>query len=326
MTGLLLWPDQSPHWAFMVASTAIGAAAGNIPMDREVFSRIPLNDLFRQAAITWLIRYLMWFVFLGAIALMSSEFNAQSLFIAVVVGTLCILWNRDGWIRTGRMLGLFVPPPERLQNIVRDTTARMNVSVKEVCVMRLSFAQAIAMPGSRIMVFSERLLQVLSDDEIAAICAHELAHLTEARSDYYQRYVLWLTFLPWIFFKPMLHAFGLLGFALLLFTSLLAPLIYRRVSKKLEERADRMAQSNEPNAGTYARALVRLYEDGLLPAVHAKDHATHPHLYDRLLAAGVTPDFPRPVAAGSMAWHGVLFSVTLGMLAMILIMRMTHLL
>jgi Zn-dependent protease with chaperone function len=310
----------------MVGATAIGAAAGNIPMDREVFSRIPLNDLIRQAAVTWLIRYLMWFVFLGAIALMSSEFNAQSLFIAMAVGTLCILWNRDGWIRTGRMLGLFVPPPERLESIVQDTAARMNVSVKKVCVMRLSFAQAIAMPGSRILVFSERLLHLLSDDEIAAICAHELAHLTEARSDYYQRYVLWLTFLPWIFFKPMLHTLGLLGFSLLLFTSLLAPFIYRRVSKKLEERADRVAQSNEPDAGIYARALVRLYEDGLLPAVHAKDHATHPHLYDRLLAAGVTPDFPRPAAAGSMAWHGVLFSVTLGMLAMILIMRMMQLL
>ena len=152
-----------------------------------------------------------------------------------------------------------------------------------------------------------------------------LAHLTEARSDYYQRYVLWLTFLPWIFFKPMVHTFGVLGFLLLLFTSVLAPFIYRRVSKKLEERADRMAQSNEPDAGTYARALVRLYEDGLLPAVHAKDQATHPHLYDRLLAAGVTPDFPRPAAAGSMAWHGVLFSGALGMLAMILITRMTQL-
>jgi hypothetical protein len=119
-------------------------------MDREVFSRIALNELFRQAAITWLIRYLMWFVFLGAIALMSSEFNAQSLFIAAVVGTLCIFWNRDGWIRTGRMLGLFVPAPERLQNIVQHTATKMNVSVKEVCVMRLAFAQAIAVPGSRI--------------------------------------------------------------------------------------------------------------------------------------------------------------------------------
>src|SRR5881394_2945441 len=38
MSGLLLlWPDQSPHWAFMAAATAIGAAAGTIPMDREVF-------------------------------------------------------------------------------------------------------------------------------------------------------------------------------------------------------------------------------------------------------------------------------------------------
>ena len=325
MTVILLWPDESPHWAFLAFVTAIGAVTGTIPMDREVFPRIQLNDLLRQVAVTWLIRFLVWLVFLAAIALMPPEFNAQTVIIAAAVLILCILWKQDGWFHVGRKLGLLLPPPARLQNIASDTSAKMNVSFKELYLVRFSLAQAFAVPDSRRLLFTQRLLQLLSDDEIAAICAHELAHLTEARSDYYQRYVLWLTFLPWIFFKPMVHAFGVLGFLLLLFTSVLAPFFYRRVSKKLEERADRMAQSNEPDAGTYARALVRLYEDGLLPAVHAKDHATHPHLYDRLLAAGVTPDFPRPAAAGSMAWHGVLFSGALGMLAMVLITRMTQL-
>ena len=111
---------------------------------------------------------------------------------------------------------------------------------------------------------------------------------------------------------------------MLLCASLVAPFVYRRVSHKLEMRADRLAQAHELDPGTYARALERLYQDSLLPAVEAKERATHPHLYDRLLAAGVTPDFPRPTAAGYMAWHGALFSGTLGMLTMILLMRMTQ--
>jgi hypothetical protein len=54
------------------------------------------------------------------------------------------------------------------------------------------------------------------DDELAAEAAHELAHLTEARSDFYKRHVVWLMFLPWVFFKPMVHAVGPMGFFMLL--------------------------------------------------------------------------------------------------------------
>ena len=322
MLALLLWPEASPHWALLLPVTAVGALVGTIPMDREVFPRIPLLDLLRQVAVGWLLRFLMWFVFLAAIALMPDEFNAQTLIIAALVLTLCILWSRDGWIRVARRLGLMLPTPERLQNIVHDTASKMNVSFRELCVMRSSLAQAFAMPGGRRLLFTERLLQLLSDDEIAAISAHELAHLAESRRDYYQRYVLWLMFAPWIFFRPMVQTAGLLGFYLLLLTSLLAPFVYRRVSHRLETRADLVAHSNEPEPGTYARALARLHEDSLVPAVLAKPRETHPHLYDRMVAAGLTPDFPRPAPAQPTAWHGILCSGALGVLAALLIMRL----
>src|SRR5439155_15850565 len=134
----------------------------------------------------------------------------------------------------------------RLQTIVQETAVKMNVHFKELCVMRVSLAQAFAMPSSRRLLFSGRLLQLLSDDEIAAICAHELAHLTEARGDYYKRYVAWLIFLPWLFFNPMLHTFGEPGFFPLLLTTVFVPFLYRKISHKLEIRADHMARSNEP--------------------------------------------------------------------------------
>lgn len=81
--------------------------------------------------------------------------------------------------------------------------------------------------------------------------------------------------------------------------------------------------------GSASRGISSILRDvkgqmlNLLPAVEAKGRATHPHLYDRLIAAGVTPDFPRPAPAGSMAWHGIVFSAALGMLAMGLIARLT---
>jgi hypothetical protein len=53
----------------------------------------------------------------------------------------------------------------------------------------------------------------------------------------------------------------------------------------------------------------------------AKNRTTHPHLYDRILAAGVTPDFPRPAAASSMAWNGVIFSALAGLVFAVFVIR-----
>jgi hypothetical protein len=131
-------------------------------------------------------------------------------------------------------------------------------------------------------------------------------------------------FLPWLFFKPVVNAFATVGFVCLTVITALAPYLYRKVSHRLEERADQMARLNEPDPGAYARALARMHEDNLLPAVHAKSRETHPDLYDRLIAAGFTPDYPRPVAPKAMAWHGQLFAGGMGLLAAMLIMRLMN--
>jgi Zn-dependent protease with chaperone function len=171
------------------------------------------------------------------------------------------------------------------------------------------------------LLFTDRLVDVLTDDEISAVTAHELAHLTESRSNYYKRYILWLVFLPWIFARPMIHHFSIFGFYILLGFTVITPRIFRSLSHNLETRADEIAHANEPDPGSYARALAKLYEDNLLPAVNAKKRATHPHLYDRLLAAGLTPDFPRPAPPAAISWNGLLPSLALGGLAAWLIIQ-----
>jgi Zn-dependent protease with chaperone function len=319
---LLIWPETSALWAFVGMVAALGVMAGTVPMDHEVFPRIPVRDLWRQAAIGCLMRFLIWFVFIGAVALMPDEFNLLAWAIGGAVLGLWVIWSRGGLIWMGRKLGLFLPAPERLRKIATDTASKMNVPFREVWLMRVPLAQAFAMPGTRELLFTERLLELLPDDEVAAICAHELAHLTESRPARYSRSIQLLMFLPWLFFNPLMHSFGLIAFFGLLANTMAVPRIYRKISRKLESRADQMAKSNEGDAGTYARALTRLYEDGLLPAVSPKNRTTHPHLYDRILAAGVTPDFPRPAAAASMAWHGHLFSITLGLLFAAFAMRL----
>lgn len=324
LTVLLAWPDSSPLWLFTGVASMLGGYAGTFPLDHELFPRISLHKWLRQAAIGILLRFLIWFVFLGAAVLMPDEFNLQAFAIGCGVVGLWIIWTRGGLVWLGRMLGLFQPAPERLRKIAADTSARMNVPFREVWLLRSPSAQAFAMPGTRKLLFTERLLKLLSDNEVAAICAHELAHLTESKAHRYSRSIQMLIFFPWICFNPLTHAFGSFGFYGLLFTTLGVPRIYRKISRKLESRADEMAKANEGDAGTYARALAKLYADNLTPAVMAKSRATHPHLYDRLLAAGVTPDFPRPAAASSMAWHGHMFAVLVGLLFAFFVIRLTQ--
>lgn len=317
----LLWPDSSSLWLFTGIISVLGAYAGTFSMDQEVFPRTQPHEWMRQAAIGILFRFLIWFVFIGAAVSMPDEFNGLAWGIGGAVIGLSVIWSRGGLIWLGRKLGLFLPAPERLQKITADTAARMGVPFREVLLMRSSQAQAAAFPKTRQLLFTERALALLSDGEVAAVCAHELAHLTESKPAQYSRSVRMLIFLPWMFYNPLLHTFGMAAFFGLCAMTMSVPYLYRSISRKLESRADQMAKANEGDAGTYARALARLYEDNFLPAVTAKQRATHPHLYDRMLAAGVTPDFPRPAAAASIAWHGRIFAGLTGMLFALVALR-----
>jgi tetratricopeptide (TPR) repeat protein len=87
--------------------------------------------------------------------------------------------------------------------------------------------------------------------------------------------------------------------------------IARRVARRMEERSDKMAQSQEAEPGLYARALEKLYQANLMPVVLAGKRHVHPHLYDRLVTAGVTPTYPRP-RKPSMLWSVISVYVALG--------------
>jgi hypothetical protein len=87
---------------------------------------------------------------------------------------------------------------------------------------------------------------------------------------------------------------GLLAFEAGFLAVALLTLLGRRLSRRLEGRADELSRAHEGAPGTYARALAKIYEVNLVPPVTAGRGATHPHLYGRLVAAGGAPDYERP--------------------------------
>jgi hypothetical protein len=83
----------------------------------------------------------------------------------------------------------------------------------------------------------------------------------------------------------------------------------------MEQRADATATRHQADPGQYARALEAIYRSSAIPAV-LWGRGTHPHLYDRLVAAGVEPDFPRPKAPSRLRLYG---AATIGLLLTIVL-------
>lgn len=320
--GLLYQPETPTLWVFAGVAAAVGALAGTLPMDRETIPRIPFPDLARQSALFFLMRLLFWLVFAGATIAMPDKFNAKAMVLGVFVLSLWILWAWGGFVRVGRILGLFQPAPRHLSEIVAVASARINVPARGAFMARIPMAQAAAFPMTGELMFTQRLLEILKEDEVAAVCAHELGHLTERSCVRWGRMIQAMWFFPYVFLKPILAGLGALSLFALPIASVCVSRGFLRISRKMELRADQMAVKNEGDEKTYARALLRLYEDNLAPAALEKKSGTHPDLYDRLLAAGMTPDFPRPKPARTMAWNGWLLAGAAGVVFGLYIARL----
>jgi Zn-dependent protease with chaperone function len=188
----------------------------------------------------------------------------------------------------------------------------MNVPIRGVWLLRSSAAQALALPYTGDLLFTRRLLDICSDTEIAAICAHELGHLCESKFARVGRLLGGFVYLPWAFIRPLRHGMGDLAFLVLGAISWLSLMLTRKHSRRLESRADNMAREQEQDPGSYACALSKIYEANLMPAIMPKKkRRTHPDLYDRLVAVGAQPEYPRPEPAKATSYASLLYTVVL---------------
>jgi Zn-dependent protease with chaperone function len=193
-----------------------------------------------------------------------------------------------------RMTGTLKRSSARLREVVAGCDRNNRPQVKNLWQARGIAANAYALPLSGTLVFYDRLLELLNDDEVAAICHHELEHLAESNWVILGRYLGAFAILPMLLILPIFHRWeflGVIGIFMLM-------MVWARLAKKLiyemEIRADATASNRQAEEGVYARTLETLYRESQLPAVTLGKHSTHPHLYDRMLAAGITPEYPRP--------------------------------
>jgi len=319
---MLTFRMHSLLWVYVGIGSMLGATFGTVPSDLEVHARTPWGKALRSAFIICMIRILGWAALIGAILLMPENFGLPAFGFGAGIVILWMIYLRSGNLWLLEKIRLTGPAPQRLQKIAGDVAARMQTPFRKVLVMHVQqIAQAYAFISSRTVVFTERLLEILPDDELATVCAHELAHLKEPWHQVYLRFLPGSWLLPWIFYKPAVNMAGPFGLYLLWIVTLALPYLSVRMSRKNEASADNMVLANEADPGTYARALMMLYKDNLFPAVYRGSLVTHPHLYDRMLAAGITPDFTRPDPPKSMSWHGKVFEIMMWVSFAIFIIR-----
>lgn len=202
-----------------------------------------------------------------------------------------------GLLTLAHRVGLVRRASERLDNIVRRVAAREGVPLGNVYEGRLAHANAAALPGTGDVLVATELLEAMTDEEIEAICAHEVGHLKEARRVAVLRAgsvgLLVLSLTLW-FGLSVYGMWALLAGAWL-------PLAIARLGmpywRRLEARSDAVAHSHgshDHDQAAYASALERLHRLNFVPPVVFGKGQTHPHLYDRLVAVGRPPSYPRP--------------------------------
>jgi hypothetical protein len=135
-------------------------------------------------------------------------------------------------------------------------------------------ATAFALPASRCVVVTTRTLEFLDERELASICTHEVAHLTEGRLAGAGRNAIDLLLLSIAFFRPIVLGIGLSPAAGLVLTAYVVALVVGRFTvARGEARADAIAHAAEGDGVVYLAALEKLHRE----AGHPLSMTKHAH-------------------------------------------------
>ena len=284
-----------------------GALLAGYFFNRKIVPSLLFSLWLRTVSAILLIYFLWFFALLFTAFEIPPNFGPMTwlaaggvflLLLAIIFGLGIFLSNR---------LRILLPATEPLKTLVAEVSEKMQVQVRATWILPSYINNAAAFPQTRQLIFTNPLLSRLSDEEIKTVCAHELGHLSESRKVRFARNLVVFAFFPLIFTRPVM-ALGdnnpFVGWFLAgcLFPWLILFFVIR-MARRMEKRADKIATANQSDVAIYAWALARIYEANHMPAVMPRRSVkVHPDLYDRMMDAGVTPDFPKPLPPKRQSW------------------------
>jgi Zn-dependent protease with chaperone function len=210
---------------------------------------------------------------------------------AVVAGLLVVALASGTAPWLGRAVGLVRRAPLRVEEVLTQVLQRVGGPRPRLLLFPIPGANAFAFQLTGSIGVTQGALDALDDEELGAILAHELGHLREPPAIVLLRTLVAalipvaVVVLPWV-----LALTDEEGWLAVWAFAVAVLLVYRRLQRALERRADAFGDSASP---AYAGALEKIYRLNLSPAV-LRRAGTHPDLVDRLASAGAAPTWPRP--------------------------------
>ena len=263
---------------------------------RRVLPWLTASQFIRGQLFYWVVLVPVLLVFIVMFLFGPAEFGWMFVLIhggGILALVYCAV---GGSVRIGRTLGLIVPADERLQRIVDEAARRSGHQPKGAYLGRTPIGNALAMTLTNELVFTTKAMEELDDAQLLAITLHEIGHLKESRLDKLRRLQGVSAFVVLGMWRPIDAWLGFEWLVGLFVATVVLAFLGLRTVRRLETAADSHAHEHqhEEEEGVYARALERLHEVNLVPAVMRGKRQTHPNLYDRMVEAGVTPDYPQP--------------------------------
>lgn len=304
------WAGDLPPYVTIPVLVA-GLMLGCFPYSREIEPRYTFGTWARQTAWQLVVQFGLIGIGIGLLVSMPDVMDAAAWGRVAAGFGISALILSGAWLplvmRAKHSSADLTSMQERLERITAEAGQVSGVRPRHIWLARTPIPNAAALPFVKAVLFTTRAMEVLDDDECRAIMLHEMEHLTEPLSVRLTRLFGAMGFLTFVFVNPVLHAWGGLGVAGLFAVFVILQRLINLLRRCMEHRADHAAIGGAGETSpVYARALEKLYEAGQLPAVMPGKSMVHPHLYDRMVQAGVTPDFPRPAAPARFSRPGLL--------------------
>ena len=275
------------------------AALSGYLMDCQIWPGLSFKNWFNQFVL-----YAMFFqsgLLLVGIAFlaMPPHFGWRTWAIAGVLLAILLSLILGLTVKILRWAHMVQPAPVRLHDIAMRAATRAGVKLHIVWVNQGPLANAFALLPMKDMLFSERLVEAMSDEELDSICAHEASHLTESKWVFIGRLSGVLALYPLIFAFPVVHQIGLPGVLMLLMATVALVFLPRQLARRMEKCADAGAVLQAVDPAVYARALEKIYQTNWMPAaMPRRSRLPHPDLYDRMVGRQRYAILRTPATAG----------------------------